>query len=81
MSTRLLTRGQTDEADTPKSHHLRSVPMADRLAGELERHFQHSGYRADQDLVFAIPSRAGPTTPPRSASVSMRRSSMPASDG
>lgn len=28
--------------------------MADRLAGELEHHFQRSGWRAD-DLVFAHP--------------------------
>ena len=49
-------RGHTDEADTPKSHHLRSVPMADRRAGELERHFQRSAFRADHDLVFCHPA-------------------------
>jgi integrase len=48
-------RGRGDEADTPKSHYLRSVPMADRLAGELERHFQRSPYRSDDDLVFCHP--------------------------
>jgi integrase len=32
------------------------VPMADRLAGELERHFQRSYWRGDQDLVFAHPA-------------------------
>jgi integrase len=29
--------------------------MADRLAGELERHFQRSRFRADHDLVFCHP--------------------------
>ena len=48
-------RGRSDEVDTPKSHYVRSVPMADRLAGELERHFQRSAYRADDDLVFCHP--------------------------
>jgi integrase len=42
--------------DSPKSHRGRSVPMADRLAGELERHFQRSLWRAEQDLVFAHPA-------------------------
>src|SRR5918912_1561320 len=42
--------------DSPKSHRGRSVPMADRLAGELERHFQRSDHRGDQDLVFAHPA-------------------------
>ena len=41
--------------DSPKSHHGRSVPMADRLAQELERHFQRARWRSDQDLVFAHP--------------------------
>jgi integrase len=41
--------------DTPKSHRGRSVPMSDRLAGELERHFQRTGWRGERDLVFAHP--------------------------
>jgi hypothetical protein len=41
--------------DSPKSHRGRSVPMAGRLAGELEPHFQRSRYQADDDLVFAHP--------------------------
>jgi integrase len=41
--------------DSPKSHRGRSVPMADRLAGELERHFQASRWREEDDLVFAHP--------------------------
>jgi integrase len=31
------------------------VPLADRVAGELERHFQRSAYQGDDDLVFASP--------------------------
>jgi integrase len=30
--------------------------MADRLAGELERHFQATRWRAENDLVFAHPA-------------------------
>ena len=48
-------RGLTDRVDTPKSHYLRSVPIADRLAGELERHFQRSAFRSTEDLVFCHP--------------------------
>ena len=41
---------------TPKSRRgSRSVPLADRVGGELERHFQRSAYQADDDLVFAHP--------------------------
>ena len=55
---RSFTRGQFG---TPKSKRSsRAVPMADRLAGELERHFQRSGYQADEDLVFAHPDTGGP---------------------
>src|SRR3954463_4517405 len=39
--------------DTPKSHRGRSVPMSDRLAGELERHFQRT-----------LARRARPRLPP-----------------
>jgi hypothetical protein len=41
--------------DSPKNHRGRSVPMADRLAGELERHFQASRRREENHLVFAHP--------------------------
>src|SRR6266566_4483591 len=41
------------EFDSPKSHRGRSVPMADRLAAELEHHFQASRWRGEDDLVFA----------------------------
>jgi len=41
---------------TPKSRRsTRAVPMADRLAAELERHFQASAFRGDDDLVFCHP--------------------------
>jgi integrase len=44
----------------PKSRRSsRAVPMADRVAGELERHFQGSLYQGDDDLVFAHPHRGG----------------------
>jgi integrase len=47
-------RGRSDRIDSPKSHEGRSVPMADRVAGELERLFQRSAYQGD-DLVFCHP--------------------------
>ena len=41
---------------TPKSRRgSRAVPMVDRVAGELERHFQRSAYQGDDDLVFCNP--------------------------
>ena len=48
-------RGRSDRIDSPKSHEGRSVPMADRVAGELERLFQRSAYQGDDDLVFCHP--------------------------
>lgn len=48
------------EMTTPKSRRgTRSVPLADRLAGELERHFRSSVFQGDDDLVFAHPSLGG----------------------
>ena len=45
---------------TPKSRRgSRSVPLADRVAGELDRHFKRSRYQADDDLVFAHPHTGG----------------------
>src|SRR5215212_131325 len=42
----------------PKSRRAtRAVPMADRLAGELDRHYKASSYKADDDLVFGHPQR------------------------
>lgn len=49
------------EYGTPKSRRSsRSVPLADVVAGELDRHFQTSAYQADDDLVFCHPDTGGP---------------------
>jgi len=46
---------------TPKSRRgSRSVPLADRLAGELDRLHQRTHYGADDDLVFANPHTGSP---------------------
>jgi integrase len=46
---------------TPKSaHSSRAVPMADRVAGELDRHYKASAFQADDDLVFAHPVTGSP---------------------
>jgi integrase len=55
---RTYTRG---EWGTPKSRRSsRAVPLADRAARELERHFQRSAYRADDDVVFCHPHTGNP---------------------
>src|SRR5206468_5404859 len=49
------------EFGTPKSKRsTRSVPMADQVAGELDRLFQASAAQDDDDLVFADPLTGGP---------------------
>jgi integrase len=49
------------EFGTPKSRRsTRSVPMADALAGELDRLHQTSNWRGDGDLVFADPDVGAP---------------------
>jgi integrase len=49
------------EFGTPKSKRSsRSVPLADRLAGELDRLHQETPYRHDDDLVFAHPHTGKP---------------------
>lgn len=49
------------EWGTPKSRRSsRAVPMADRVAAELERHFQRSAYKADDGLVFGHPHTGNP---------------------
>ena len=46
-----FSRGQWT---TPKSRRsVRAVPMPDRVAAELARHFERSCYQHDDDLVFA----------------------------
>jgi integrase len=52
------------EFGTPKSRRsTRSVPMADEVAGELDRLFQQSRHQHDDDLVFAHPVSGGPLPP------------------
>lgn len=48
-----FVRGEWGKPKSKRS--TRSVPMVDRLAAELERHFQASEFTADGDLVFAHP--------------------------
>jgi integrase len=49
------------EFGTPKSRRsTRSVPMADELAGELDRLFKQSAGQGEDDLVFAHPMTGGP---------------------
>lgn len=44
------------EYGTPKSRRSsRSVPLADRVAGDLDRHFKASDFTQDDDLVFPHP--------------------------
>jgi integrase len=44
------------EFGTPKSRRSsRSIPLADRVAQELERHFQWSAFQGEGDLVFPHP--------------------------
>lgn len=46
---------------TPKSRRSsRAVPMADRVAAELERHFQRSAFQGDDDLVLPHPRTGKP---------------------
>jgi integrase len=54
---RSYSRGQWS---TPKSRRsIRAVPLADRVAGELEQHFARSAY-TDDDLVFCHPHTGTP---------------------
>jgi integrase len=49
------------EFGTPKSKRSsRSVPLADRLAGELDQLHQETVYRGDDELVFAHPHTGKP---------------------
>jgi integrase len=46
---------------TPKSRRSsRSVPLADRVAAELDHHFKRSLYRSDDSLVFCHPHTGNP---------------------
>jgi len=55
---RNYTRGRFGTPKTRRSS--RAVPMADRVAAELERQFQRSRYQADKDLVFCHPETGRP---------------------
>jgi integrase len=57
-----VRRNYTRQAfGTPKSKRSsRSVPMTERLAGALDRHFKASEYQGDEDLVFAHPYTGAP---------------------
>jgi integrase len=58
---RAYTRGRFG---TPKSRRAsRAVPMADRLAAELERHYQRSAYRGDDDLALCHPETGSTLDP------------------
>jgi integrase len=48
-----VTRGALGSPKSRRS--IRAVPMPDRLARELERHFQRSAFQGDDDLVFCHP--------------------------
>ena len=49
------------EFGAPKSRRsTRSVPLADAVAGELDRPYQASSRQGDDDLVFADPFTGGP---------------------
>lgn len=55
---RTFSRGQFG---TPKSRRSsRAVPMPERVAAELERHFVRSAYTADSDLVLCHPDTGNP---------------------
>jgi hypothetical protein len=52
------------EFGPPKSRRSsRSVPLTDRLAGELQRHDDSAPFQSDEDLVFAHPHSRKPGTP------------------
>lgn len=55
---RSYTRGEFSVTKSRRS--VRAVPLADRLAAELERHFGRSEVTGDEELVFAHPETGGP---------------------
>ena len=62
------------EMGTPKSRRgSRAVPLAQRLAVELERHYQASRYQSDSDLVFGHPLLGVPLDRSKCSSASRRR--------
>jgi integrase len=58
---RIRRKRYRGKAGRPKSRRgSRSIPLADRLARELELHFQRSAYQAEDDLVFPHPETGNP---------------------
>jgi hypothetical protein len=57
---RRRARALAEEADSPKSDEGRTVPMAARVATELERLFQRSSRQDEDDLVFRIAALRAP---------------------
>lgn len=55
---RTYTRGKLGRPKSKRSS--RAVPMADRVGGELERHFKRSMYKGDDQLVFCHPESGDP---------------------
>jgi integrase len=55
-----FVRGEHSTAGKSDLSTRRSVPMADRLAGELDRWSQRTVYNGDGDLVFAHPQTGSP---------------------
>lgn len=67
---RSYTRGRFS---SPKSKNsVRAVPMVDELGGILERLYQRSRWRRDDDLVFAHPATGG-VIPPEHISRRMKK--------
>lgn len=55
-----FVRGEHSAAGKSDRSTRRSVPMTDRLAGELDRWSRRTVYRGDNDLVFAHPQTGNP---------------------
>ena len=64
-----FVRGEHSTAGKSDLSTRRSVPMADRLAGELDRYSRRTEYNGEDDLVFAHPELG---TPVDGAKVSRR---------
>jgi integrase len=66
---RIRRKRYRGEDGKPKSRRgSRSIPLADRLARELEHHFQRSAYQADDNLVFCHPETGNPYDPSKMGS-------------
>lgn len=55
---RTFSRGAWGKPKSRRSS--RAVPIADRVAAELDRHFQRAAYKADDALVFCHPHTGNP---------------------